>query len=270
VPDLRKLLAEYADVRATLDRATEIEDEERLPAGDRSKPFPPASEKDVAAYEAQLGLRLPPSYREFLLVHNGWQRFWGDTWIAGVSGKARTFVAGQAKRAVKWVASDSGWDPRKDHVIGANDNGGFLVLAPEVGANGERKILDCVAGVVIAQNTFASFVDLVEKQLRYRGRDIKELPAAVRKAVTATAKPTAGAKPSAAAKPAAGRRFECTVGGANKFWTVAVAGKRATFTWGPIGAAGQTKTKAFADVAALEREVAKLVAEKTRKGYKRR
>ncbi|WP_327290295.1 SMI1/KNR4 family protein [Streptomyces sp. NBC_01198] len=35
--------------------------------------FAPASEADVAAAEARLGRRLPPSLREFLLVTNGWR-----------------------------------------------------------------------------------------------------------------------------------------------------------------------------------------------------
>jgi hypothetical protein len=35
---------------------------------------PPATEADIAAAEARLGVRLPPSYREFLTVSNGWRR----------------------------------------------------------------------------------------------------------------------------------------------------------------------------------------------------
>jgi hypothetical protein len=34
--------------------------------------FPGASEEQIAAAEARLGTRLPPSYREFLKVSNGW------------------------------------------------------------------------------------------------------------------------------------------------------------------------------------------------------
>lgn len=35
--------------------------------------FPAASEADIAAAERRLGVRLPPSYRHFLLVSNGWR-----------------------------------------------------------------------------------------------------------------------------------------------------------------------------------------------------
>ncbi|TVT48591.1 SMI1/KNR4 family protein [Amycolatopsis rhizosphaerae] len=40
---------------------------------DRWLGFAPATEDEVAAAEARLGLRLPPSYREFLLTTNGWR-----------------------------------------------------------------------------------------------------------------------------------------------------------------------------------------------------
>ncbi len=170
------MLGQYARVRTILDRAEEIENEEPLGAAERSKPFPPATVAEIAAFEAKLGYALPPSYREFLRLHNGWQCFWGDSWIAGVSGKARAFVQSRARAARTWVGSESGWDPKRDLVIGADDNGGFLVLAREAGRGGERAILDCVAGVVIPQNTFSSFADLVAKQLRYRSKDVQRLP----------------------------------------------------------------------------------------------
>src|SRR5205823_4641574 len=36
--------------------------------------YPPASERQIAAAEARLGATLPPSYRAFLRVSNGWRR----------------------------------------------------------------------------------------------------------------------------------------------------------------------------------------------------
>jgi predicted DNA-binding WGR domain protein len=63
------------------------------------------------------------------------------------------------------------------------------------------------------------------------------------------------------------RRFVYSQGTSNKFWEVAVAGSELTVTWGRIGTAGQTKTKALAGEDAARAAAAKLIAEKIGKGY---
>jgi DNA ligase-1 len=79
---------------------------------------------------------------------------------------------------------------------------------------------------------------------------------------------------SAAAAPApsstaAGksRRFEFTEGTSSKFWEITQSGSDVTTRWGRIGSAGQSKTKTFANTVAAERQVAKLIEEKTEEGY---
>ena len=64
------------------------------------------------------------------------------------------------------------------------------------------------------------------------------------------------------------RRFEFEEDGSSKFWEVAVDGASVTVRFGKIGAAGQSKTKDFASDAEASKEAAKLVGEKTRKGYR--
>ncbi|RJL33649.1 SMI1/KNR4 family protein [Bailinhaonella thermotolerans] len=39
---------------------------------------PGASEEEIAALERRLGVSLPPSYRQFLAVSDGWREFWED------------------------------------------------------------------------------------------------------------------------------------------------------------------------------------------------
>ena len=52
-----------------------------------------ASEKGVAAVERRLGRRLPPSYRAFLLQHDGWPQFFQGASLLGVHHLSRgTFV----------------------------------------------------------------------------------------------------------------------------------------------------------------------------------
>jgi predicted DNA-binding WGR domain protein len=63
------------------------------------------------------------------------------------------------------------------------------------------------------------------------------------------------------------RRFEIVGGGSKKFWEVSVTGTEYTVRFGRIGTQGQTKSKTFPDAASAVREAAKLVAEKTKKGY---
>ncbi|MCZ9339062.1 SMI1/KNR4 family protein, partial [Streptomyces sp. TRM76130] len=36
--------------------------------------FPPASEERITAMEKRLGRRMPPSYRQFLQVSDGWRQ----------------------------------------------------------------------------------------------------------------------------------------------------------------------------------------------------
>jgi DNA ligase-1 len=85
--------------------------------------------------------------------------------------------------------------------------------------------------------------------------------------------PTAAApadKGEDAAAPAAigARRFECQEGGSDKFWEVSARGAEVTVRYGRVGTDGQTKVKSFPDPAAAVRQLEKLVAEKTAKGYR--
>lgn len=51
--------------------------------------FPPASEERIAAMERRLGRRMPPSYRSFLAVSDGWRHAGGFVWLLAGTGEAR-------------------------------------------------------------------------------------------------------------------------------------------------------------------------------------
>ncbi|MFI1538149.1 SMI1/KNR4 family protein [Streptomyces anandii] len=51
--------------------------------------FPPASEDRIAALEERLGRRMPPSYREFLKVTDGWRHAGGFVWLLAGTEDAR-------------------------------------------------------------------------------------------------------------------------------------------------------------------------------------
>jgi DNA ligase 1 len=87
-------------------------------------------------------------------------------------------------------------------------------------------------------------------------------------AKAAAAAPPKVAATVPAAPPKGGKRhFECVEGNSSKFWEVWVSDKEVTTRWGRIGSDGQTKTKTFADAARAAAEMARLIAEKTGKGY---
>ena len=63
------------------------------------------------------------------------------------------------------------------------------------------------------------------------------------------------------------RRFEFTDGTSSKFWEIEVSDCQYTVRYGRLGTTGQSKTKVAASEEAARREAAKLVDEKTGKGY---
>nr|MBA2671854.1 WGR domain-containing protein [Gemmatimonadota bacterium] len=64
------------------------------------------------------------------------------------------------------------------------------------------------------------------------------------------------------------RRFEMSEGSSKKFWTIVVEGTSHTVTFGRLGSSGQSQSKSFATKEEALRSVKKLIAEKTRKGYR--
>ena len=86
--------------------------------------FPGATEEQIVAAEARLGVMLPPSYREFLTVTNGWRQpdaFWvanaGSLWSI---------------EQVEWY-SGSLYSGHLQTVLEISDNGdGIYLLNPEL------------------------------------------------------------------------------------------------------------------------------------------
>jgi predicted DNA-binding WGR domain protein len=63
------------------------------------------------------------------------------------------------------------------------------------------------------------------------------------------------------------RRFEYVAGSSDKFWEIQVTGKETLVRFGRNGTNGQSSVKSFADEAAAQDHAAKLILEKTGKGY---
>jgi predicted DNA-binding WGR domain protein len=83
----------------------------------------------------------------------------------------------------------------------------------------------------------------------------------------AGAAPISATPPSPPAGPSATRYFEFVGGGSSKFWEVTLTENTFSVRYGRIGAQGQTQSKTFPDPARAQREMAKLIEEKLKKGY---
>jgi DNA ligase-1 len=67
--------------------------------------------------------------------------------------------------------------------------------------------------------------------------------------------------------PAKSRHFEYVEGSSAKFWEISRSGTEVSVRFGRLGTPGRTQTKTFADAAAAETHIDKLIGEKTKKGY---
>jgi predicted DNA-binding WGR domain protein len=77
----------------------------------------------------------------------------------------------------------------------------------------------------------------------------------------------AGASTAPAPSVLALKEFRFQQGGSNKFWKIGADQCEVTVVYGRLGSKGQTIVKTFATPARAQAEVAKLILEKTRKGY---
>ncbi|MGW0767080.1 SMI1/KNR4 family protein [Streptomyces sp. NPDC002676] len=78
--------------------------------------FPPASEERIAAMEERLDRRMPPSYREFLKVSDGWRHAGGFVWLLAGTEDARWHndESGLADMFEEFLDEDAGPEERRE------------------------------------------------------------------------------------------------------------------------------------------------------------
>lgn len=86
--DWRSLLVRWSREWADAQHGEAAERDEE-PLRTRWLGFPPASEERIRELEERLGHRLPPSYRSFLAVSDGWRHAGGFVWVLAGTGQAR-------------------------------------------------------------------------------------------------------------------------------------------------------------------------------------
>ncbi|MBQ0825983.1 SMI1/KNR4 family protein [Streptomyces tagetis] len=78
--------------------------------------FPGASEGRIVAMEERLGRRMPPSYREFLKVTDGWREAGGFVWLLAGTADARWHddAYGHAEEFERYLDEDAGPEQRRE------------------------------------------------------------------------------------------------------------------------------------------------------------
>ncbi|MFF2511978.1 SMI1/KNR4 family protein [Streptomyces sp. NPDC058086] len=133
VADWRSFLArwsqEWADAQDPGAAAGErpVRDEE--PLRTRRLGFPPASEERIRALEERLGHRLPPSYRTFLAVSDGWRHAGGFVWLLAGTDAVRRHE--DAAGLAEYFPGDLDDDPTPEDVVLAGMWGRALELDVE-------------------------------------------------------------------------------------------------------------------------------------------
>jgi hypothetical protein len=93
---------------------------------------PPASSRQLAVFERKLGAPLPPSYRKFLELHNGWDNLVGDAKILAAEDHDSDWVK-EKLQALGILFYEVGKDPLASGsvpVMLGTDARGFLLVDP--------------------------------------------------------------------------------------------------------------------------------------------
>ncbi|MFJ7217116.1 SMI1/KNR4 family protein [Amycolatopsis sp. NPDC098790] len=142
-------------------------------ARDRWLGFAAATEDEVAAAEARLGVRLPPSYREFLRCTNGWRHAGGfvyrmrDTTTLGWLRDLEPFWEEWEDLAeYEWenTAPDDGNRFSRGLLLSGETDAGILFLDPgDVGESGEWAAYSLFSWRAEPPARFPSFTALMER-----------------------------------------------------------------------------------------------------------
>ena len=161
--DFRILLRDIQRVQRRISRITPYRDF-------GLKPNAGASEAEIIAAEKRLGRSLPPSYREFLMLHDGWPRFYDGATLLGtqslgernhVDAARATFEA--AETPVPDYGPPSRTKPRVLIPFGIDLAATTLfVFNPAyVDSRGEMEVIAWINEIGLRRSSFRDFLDTV-------------------------------------------------------------------------------------------------------------
>ena len=133
-------------------------------------PNPGASPGAIKAVEERIGHRLPPSYREFLALHDGWPRFFEGATLLGTANLGKRMYDDMARAAfeaaetpVPYLAPPSRVQRAPIVPFGIDLQGTTLfAFNPTVTrADGECEVVAWVNEIGVRRDTFAGFLEFV-------------------------------------------------------------------------------------------------------------
>ncbi len=161
--DWRLILQSVRTIQTELMRVAPFRDAGLVP-NPRAKPW----EIDIA--EAKLTAPLPPSYRAFLELHNGWPRFFEGADLLGTADLTKSAHRELIRAAVEATEGPSSFRDSAEHsraqaiVFGADPQGTTLFAfdPDDVDADGEYAVIAWVNEIGVRQPNFAAFLAFIE------------------------------------------------------------------------------------------------------------
>jgi len=133
-------------------------------------PNPGASKRAVAAVEERIGHPLPPSYREFLALHDGWPRFFEGATLLGTANLGKRMYEDLARAAFEAAETPvphlapPARQERKPIVPFGIDLQGTTIFAfnPSVTReDGECEVVAWVNEIGVRRESFSHFLEFV-------------------------------------------------------------------------------------------------------------
>ncbi len=153
-PDWVKHVAEIRRIHTELRRSAPYRD-------DGLVPNPAATPTRIEAAESRLGLQLPPSYRQFLLRHDGWPRFFDGADMLS-SEQLGCGEHSRAARALLRATSSTGWGEQRRLLPFAVDSQLCSVFAFDVShTSAEKPVVAWVGELGVKSGNFTDFLQLL-------------------------------------------------------------------------------------------------------------
>ena len=167
--DLAELVGELDAAKRTLDLLMFDEDLVGTPAN-------PCSPSELARVESILGATLPPSYRRFLELHNGWPDFAGEARILSSQDLETDWVRDRIKSLGFLFEESENPDPFKSGgmpVVLGVDEQSYLVMEPwSRRDDGEMELV--AYNLTLIEHRFETFEQFLRHDLELTNRLIEE------------------------------------------------------------------------------------------------